>query len=295
MDWQFIECPATQPNIVLRGWRLPNKGKPVLFFLHGNGFCGRLYEPLLQHFADDFELFALDVCGHGASDDFEPFVGWNRMADLCIDVIDQSADWIADRKIVAGGHSLGAILHLLIAAQRPRLFEGLVLLDPILFPRRMLAMFWFTRLIGVYDRLHPLVRSTRKRRNEWATREEAKSYFRKRGIYRHWHQQALDNYAEFGLRDTTEGQVVLCCSPTLEANIFATWPKKLWQSIRSIQSPVVIYTGDKTFPFARNAAEYAAKVNSNIQHRSIAGQHCFMLDSPDETAATITAAINQLV
>ena len=42
-------------GFTLRGWRTPPSGKPLLHFLHGNGFCGRTYEPLLRLLAADFD------------------------------------------------------------------------------------------------------------------------------------------------------------------------------------------------------------------------------------------------
>ncbi|MGE8479537.1 MAG: alpha/beta hydrolase, partial [Pseudomonas shirazensis] len=36
-------------GFTLRGWRSPASGKPLLHFLHGNGFCSLAYQPLLMH------------------------------------------------------------------------------------------------------------------------------------------------------------------------------------------------------------------------------------------------------
>ena len=37
----------TSAGFTLSGWHTPPSGKPLLHFLHGNGFCGRTYEPML--------------------------------------------------------------------------------------------------------------------------------------------------------------------------------------------------------------------------------------------------------
>ena len=39
---------TTSVQITLRGWHSIPSGKPVLHFLHGNGLCGRVYEPMLE-------------------------------------------------------------------------------------------------------------------------------------------------------------------------------------------------------------------------------------------------------
>ena len=52
---------ASSAGFTLRGWHSPASGKPVLHFLHGNGYCGRVYQPLLEHLAEDFDLWLCDV------------------------------------------------------------------------------------------------------------------------------------------------------------------------------------------------------------------------------------------
>ncbi len=53
LPWSH-SCSA---GFTLRGWHTPPSGKPLLHFLHGNGYCGRVYEPLLALLAEDFDLW----------------------------------------------------------------------------------------------------------------------------------------------------------------------------------------------------------------------------------------------
>lgn len=55
-------------GFTLRGWRTPASGKPLLHFLHGNGFCCLAYQPLLMGLGEHFDLWLCDVQGHGDSD-----------------------------------------------------------------------------------------------------------------------------------------------------------------------------------------------------------------------------------
>ena len=50
-------------------------GQPTIHFLHGNGFCGGVYWPLLRQFLPDYGLFCNDIEGHGDSDAPERFSG----------------------------------------------------------------------------------------------------------------------------------------------------------------------------------------------------------------------------
>ena len=76
-------------HLTLRGWHTPPSGKPLLHFLHGNGFCGRTYEPMLEHLATHFDLWLCDAQGHGDSDCGKRFLGWDRNAELALQA------WIA--------------------------------------------------------------------------------------------------------------------------------------------------------------------------------------------------------
>ena len=60
--------PARE-GFTLRGWHSVPSGKPLLHVLHGNGFCARMYEPMLKPLSAHFDLWLSDVQGHGDSDE----------------------------------------------------------------------------------------------------------------------------------------------------------------------------------------------------------------------------------
>ena len=47
----------TPMGFTLRGYRTEARGKPVLHMLHGNGFCSRMYQPMLRQLYEDYDLF----------------------------------------------------------------------------------------------------------------------------------------------------------------------------------------------------------------------------------------------
>ena len=67
---QLIQWTHTaREGFTLRGWHTPPSGKPLLHFMHGNGFCGRTYPPMLQHLSRDFERSPCrtSACGTSAT------------------------------------------------------------------------------------------------------------------------------------------------------------------------------------------------------------------------------------
>ena len=98
----------TSAGFSLRGWHSPPSGKPLLHFLHGNGFSTRSYEPLLELLAHDFDLWLCDLQGHGQSDHGDKFVGWNRNAELAL----ETADRIASRSLNEPGMNDESLVNL---------------------------------------------------------------------------------------------------------------------------------------------------------------------------------------
>ena len=291
MNLQPFQCELRSGS-TLRGWKTDKPARPILFFLHGNGLCGRIYEPFLAHFDEQFELILLDITGHGASDGVAKFPGWNRIAEQCAEAFEQCN--ASGREAIIVGHSFGGILAILMAAAQPKMFGKLVLLDPILFPRRMLLIFTLMKWLHLTDRVHPMVKMTKKRRRRWSSVADALSYFRTRGAFKKWHEQSIENYIEYGTRQAEDGDIVLCCDPALEAEIFATWPRKLWHSIGAVTNPAHILMGQNTFGFALQAATSAQKLNACITTSRVDGDHFFMLEQPADTARRVLAALNRL-
>ena len=70
----------------LRGWHSEPSSRPVIHFIHGNGFCGLTYEAVLEPLHEHFDLFISDAQGHGNSDAGGPYVGWNKAARYASEV-----------------------------------------------------------------------------------------------------------------------------------------------------------------------------------------------------------------
>lgn len=86
----------------------------MLHFLHGNGFCGRTYEPMLRLLAEDFDLWLCDIQGHGESDHGGRFHGWNRNAEMAVEAFEAGRGPYGDVQRLACGHSFGGVLSSLV-------------------------------------------------------------------------------------------------------------------------------------------------------------------------------------
>lgn len=276
----------TSAQFTLRGWHSPPSGKPVLHFLHGNGFCGRVYEPLLERLSADFDLWLCDIQGHGDSDTGLRFLGWNRNAELAVEAFQAQRQMFAEAPVYAAAHSFGGVLTSLIMAQHPQLFKRAVLLDPVIFtPSLQVFSKTFERL--GFRGFNPLVKKTLRRRMHWPDRQAAYASLTGRGAYKGWTAEALTAFVDHALRVAEQGGVQLKCSPQLEAQIFSSAATGLWRALRQVKTPLLMMYGESTFPFIIKSATLWANSNSNVDTEQVSGGHCFMQEFPESTAQRV--------
>jgi pimeloyl-ACP methyl ester carboxylesterase len=272
-------------GFTLRGWHTPPSGKPVLHFLHGNGYCGRVYEPLLAVLAEDFDLWLCDAQGHGESDHGGRFHGWNRSAELALEAFAAGRERFAGAPAYALGHSFGGVLTSLMLAQQPQLFQRAVLLDPVLFSPAMIGVMALSDVVGL-SRRNTLASKALKRRSSWPDRAAAQAALHGRGMFRGWTEEAFAAYIQHALKDSDKG-VELRCRPSREADIFSSFPKRLWPSLAKVTTPTQVLYGARSYPFvAKSTARWCA-TNPRVSAQVVPGGHCFMQEQPSESAARV--------
>ena len=293
---------TTPAGFTLRGYRSRPSGRPLIHFIHGNGYSGLIYEhmlaPLLQH----ADLFISDVQGHGDSDHGGRFGGWNKSAHLCIDVLSHYLPEYVDRdeqpvSVYGLGHSFGGVLTSLIMGQQPELFTRAVLLDPVIFTPNMIRVMTLSSTLGLYHR-NSMAKRARKRRSSWADLAQARKNFHNRGIFRGWDERSLDSYLHHGLSyedkdDEGAGKWVLKCQPEREADVFGSFPRRLWPSLKRVTTPTHIIYGDKTYPFVGRSAKRVTRLNPHMSSEVVPGGHCFMLERPEHTAERVLDSFGQ--
>ncbi|OBZ66908.1 hypothetical protein A0H81_13258 [Grifola frondosa] len=123
------------------------------------------------------------------------------------------------RNLVGIGHSMGATAVLLAGTYSPNLmFSSIILVDPMLLPP--LTKWDSTGLSAT------LGGGAEKRRDIWASREEAMSIFKSKSPWKDWDPRVLRIYVEYGLRELPTAEypdktgVTLACHKTQEAACF---------------------------------------------------------------------------
>ena len=192
-----------RPGPVVRGlqgtplatWDLGGEGPPLLI-LHATGFHGRCYAPLAADLLAHFHCWTLDQRGHGRSGpapsgDYD----WRSFGADALAVIDQLG---LERPFVFG-HSMGGAVALLADANRPGVFAGMHLYEPIVFPP---APERGTRSDN------PLSAMARRRRSRFPSRAEALANYAGKPPFSRFRADALLAYVEGGFAEiqaTREG------------------------------------------------------------------------------------------
>lgn len=280
VPWQPWQWKTTE-GFWLRGVHTQPRGLPVIHFIHGNSYCGRIYEPMWEYLYPHFDLFLHDIQGHGDSDVGGRFVGWQRSAELAQEV------WLAHRKLwpnvahIGMGHSFGGVLTSVLGATNPDLFKRMWLLDPILMPPRYLRWVEPLQRMGLY-KLNPYSGRARKRRAHWPDQASAYAGLVGRGMFKGWSTEAMHAYIEHGMERVEDG-IQLKCPPSREAEIFGSYLPGLWKLLPQLDVPTDILFGQDSYPFLQESKQRLLDIKQ-VSMETVLGGHCFMLEHPKQTA-----------
>lgn len=216
---------------------LDSEGDKIpIHFYHANGFPVSVYLPLLKKLKTNFRVLGM---GHrGQDDQADGNISWHHAADDLIDFLDKKKIG----PIIGVGHSIGAVGTMFAAARRPELFSEIVLIDPVLLPRRYIAGMAFIRFIGRKD-LFFLAKRARKRRMKWTDHTEAYEYFKTKSLFKYFQDDFLRSYITYGLKPAVTGGVELLCPPEAEAQMFENYPLDIWSWPGKVDVPTLIIRG----------------------------------------------------
>ena len=284
--WQY----EVSGGFTVRGVFTEPTGKPVLHFIHANGFCGLTYEKLLAPLQDYVDIFISDAQGHGDSDAGPEYAGWNRSALYFSEVWSHFSHLWAGVPKIACGHSYGAVMSSVMMAKQPALFDQAILLDPAYAPAMAGNAMYLLSQFGLTKHM-VLSKQAAIRNTEWQSEEELWDYFHQRGVFEGWEDDCLRSYLKHAMRRTGTGSIQLKCPPRIEAAIFASYPRWLWSSLKSIRVPVTVLYGKKTFPFILNSLPKLQKANANFDLLGVDGGHCFMQEDSLATSRDILSIL----
>ena len=266
-----------------------DKPDPDIVFLHATGFNARAYQSMLAPLGARFTVLALDARGHGLTTLPAPRAGytsWRRHSDDLIAVLERNVA----APVTLAGHSLGATVSLLAAAQRPDLVSSLALIEPVIMPAAFYAFMQVPLGPLLARAIVPLARGAAKRNAYFPSRDIAARAFTGRGIFKQFPPQAIEDYLADGLVEAGDG-FRLACTPAYEAATFCAQRHDPWMALRRVDCPLVVLRAEKDSTCSPAALLRIAALKPAARLATVeAAGHMLPMQRPDRVRAAIETA-----
>jgi pimeloyl-ACP methyl ester carboxylesterase len=289
------------PNFDLGG-----SGQP-LHFLHANGYPPACYKSFLELLQTQYHVFGMLLrplwkdSNPKDIEDWKPFSG---------DLLDFLASTTGQKNtvpplsanstpvpVIGVGHSIGAVVTLRAALQNPGRFRALVLIDPVLFVPSFLVKWYIVRMLGLGDRLHPLIPAAKKRRRTFDDLETVYRRYRSRRVFRYMSDENLRGYIEGITRKTEDGSYELIYSREWEAQIYRTGMQDfdIWRGLPNLEIPTLFIRGAETDTFLEDAAKFVKRKQPRAYVETLEkSTHLLPLERPEEVFKIMQSFLNTL-
>jgi len=259
-----------------------------LHFAHANGYPPKAYTPLLEHFTGQYQVLAMYQRSFWPGTNPDTLLNWEPFTtDLCRFMDEQGLSGIP-----AIGHSLGGTTTLRLALRQPDRFTAVVLLDPVLFPPSFSPLWGRLFRSGLAYRMHPLARTTLRRRREYPDRQAIFDRYRQKGVFARIDDPGLWAYVNAISLERQDNQVELIISPEWEARIYITAAisdRSIWNDLAGLKPPLLVIRGEHSTTFSAYTARLMQKKLPNMVFVNLpeAG-HLVPIEQPHKVAAIIS-------
>mgnify|MGYP001170263909 CR=1 FL=1 len=260
-----------------------NIKKPGLQFAHATGFNALTYKEILEPLSEHFNIRAVDARGHGFTElkaNPENMYDWKIYCDDLIRSVEIFANKIGE-PIMLSGHSMGAASAIQVAAKRPDLVNGLVLVEPVLMPNAIKRIFRLGRkypLLKIFPFIKQgmiLSESTKKRRRNWKDKEEMFLSYKNKQAFITWPQEILKDYIDGGTEEIKDG-VRLTCDPLWEAATFSCWKHDAMGMIKELNCPITLLQGEFNSTTRADGPKQLMERDKEGVHKVIKGASHFL-------------------
>ncbi|MGD8598854.1 MAG: alpha/beta hydrolase [Anaerolineae bacterium] len=256
---------------------------PIVHIAHANGFPPGTYRLLAETLTSRYRVLAMPARPLWPSSRPESTPTWHPLASDLV----HGLDVLGATKVIGIGHSLGGVLTLWAASQRPDLFEAAILIEPVILPPLWLWFLRLLRLFGLEKRL-PLVQRAKSRRRTWPSRQACYEHYRRTPFFAQWPDEALHDYVTSGTRRSDSDTIELVYPPAWEAHIFASTPTGIWRDVPHLRVPTLVIRGESSEIFRPEALARMKRTLPQAQFVTLAGAgHLLPMEKAGETGAVI--------
>ncbi|MCJ8321684.1 MAG: alpha/beta hydrolase [Colwellia sp.] len=258
--------------------------KPLINFVHANGFPASSYQTFLNYFSQEYDVVAHEKYGHNPK--YPIHNGWQFLVDELICYLKQQ-----DQAVICIGHSFGGVISFLAACKQPELFKGLIMLDP---PAMTGVMSWVLKIFKnttYIDKITPAGKS-KIRRSHWPVDTDLAKLFKQRQLFKNFDARCLKDYTRSAI-SLSNNRLELTFDTQAETEIFRNVPTHLSNLRNKLMVPAALIYGENSELYPSYFFKRFAKQNNKIKLHSIKGGHMFPLEHPMETSKLIDKIIRQ--
>jgi len=263
-----------------------------IFFLHGNGFPPDAYYSFLEKLSFSGDIFAMYQKPFSKSNiNPSSIYGWDIFKDDALKFLKKN-----DLKETIGiGHSMGAILILVMEIQNPGTFKKIFLLDPVITSRFKSILYRLLLKLKLIDKMHPMILRTNNKKMIYGTKSEIYKSYRLKTVFSKINDENLKHYINSIIEEKGE-EIKIKISKKWENTIYrngSLYDYMIWNNISKINTPVYIITPrDDAFGHF-NYGSYLKRKNDNFKNLKINNStHLFPLERPKKTAELIISNLN---
>lgn len=258
---------------------LGDTGYP-LHFLHANGYPPACYKSFLDLLKTQYHVFGMLLRPLWPNSNPNDIQDWKPFSEDLLQFLASTS-----APVIGVGHSIGAVVTLRAALRDPGKFRALVLIDPVLFVPSFMIGWQFGRMLGLGDRLHPLIARTKKRRRTFDNLETVFRGYRNRSIFRYMSDENLRIFIKGIAQPDGAGPYKLVYPPEWEAQIYRTGMQDfdIWRGLPALEIPTLFIRGAETDTFLENAAKFVKHKQPKARVESLdKSTHLLPLERPRE-------------
>jgi len=263
--------------------------KTLINFVHANGFPAGSYQTLFNYLPKHLQVVSHEKYGHDKNYPVEN--NWQPLVDELIHFVKQQLELHQQEQIITVGHSFGGVISFIAACQHPRLFKGLIMLDPPVITGSTALAVKLIKKTRLVDKFSPAGKA-KVRRTHWPIGTDIAKLFARRQLFKNFDKRCLDDYVSHGIVERNE-QLELVFSSQVEADIFRNLASNLSSYKNQLQVPANLIYADQTEVCPHSYFKKFVKLNKSIQLSTTSGGHMFPLEEPEKTAQLITNIIDQ--
>jgi len=264
--------------------------KKGLTFIHANGFPPISYNTILDELSKTYNVdnFLLRPLWSKKTDP-KKLKDWNVFCEDYEVFLNNYKD-----KVIGLGHSIGGNIVLHTAIKNPKLFSKIILLDPTLFPPKIILMWKIINLFKLQHYFLDLSKNTKNKTMFYDSIDQMFQNYRKKAIFQNINDEILTNYIK-SITKKGNGEIRITYSNNWEEQIYNKGLLKdnyIWKNIKNLSIPCLIIHVQNSNAFPQSSIEKIKKINKNIQFKSLDNlTHLFPLENPEIT----TKLINQFI